>query len=70
MGFTNSAETVRFYYDDKKSRITKKDLKNEIKRRKRYHKALLSIYNESFKQEYLDLIADNSKRLLVLRELL
>jgi hypothetical protein len=71
LNLTNSVEIVRLSNDkQKKWKITKKDLKDEIKRRKKYHKSLLSVYNESFKQEHLDLLANNSKQLLVLREFL
>lgn len=56
--------------DENKTKLSKRDLKDEIKRRKKHHKALVSIYNESFQEEYLDLIADNSKKLSYLRALL
>lgn len=54
----------------KNIKITKKDLKKEIKKRKKYHRSLLSTYNESFENTYLDKIAYNSKRLSDLRKLL
>lgn len=56
--------------DESKVKISKKDLKDEIKRRKKYHKSLLNIYNESFNHKYLELIAENSGKLSYLRELL
>jgi hypothetical protein len=68
---TNSVKTIEISDKDlKKAKITKKNLKSEIKRKKKYHKFLLGTYNESFKQEHLDLLAQNSKQLLALRELL
>lgn len=56
--------------DENKTKISKKDLKDEIKRRKKHHKALLSTYNESFSPLYLELIAENSAKLSYLRWLL
>lgn len=56
--------------NNKNFKITKKDLKKEIKKRKKYHRSLLSTYNESFDKKYLDKIAYNSKRLSDLRNLL
>lgn len=53
-----------------KFKVTKKDLKTEIKQRKKYHKSLLSIYNEWFDPKYLELIQSNSNRLSSLRKLL
>lgn len=66
---TDWVTTIRLP-DENKIKISKKDLKDEIKRRKKHHKALLSIYNESFDSEYLNLIQENSARLTRLRELL
>lgn len=54
----------------KNLKVTKKDLKEEIKKRKKYHKSLLTIYNESFDQKYLDLIAFNSQRISDLKNIL
>lgn len=56
--------------NEKNTKISKKDLKKEIKRRKKHHRVLLSIYNESFEAKYLTLISDNSAKLSNLRELL
>lgn len=66
---TDEITTIRLV-DENKPKLSKKDLKDEIKRRKKHHKALLSIYNESFEEKYLELIADNSSKLTKLRELL
>lgn len=41
------------------SKKDKKILKTEIRRRKRYHKGLLSLYNKDFDTQYLDLITSN-----------
>ncbi len=54
--------------ENKKYKVTKKDLKEEIKKRKKYHKSLLSTYNESFDQKYLELIAFNSQRISDLKK--
>jgi hypothetical protein len=43
-------------------------LKNEIKKRKKYHKLLLEQYNASFEQKTLDLISENSLILTNLRK--
>ncbi len=56
--------------NNKNFKVTKKDLKNEIKKRKKYHRSLLSTYNKSFDNKYLEKIAYNSKRLSDLRNLL
>lgn len=66
---TNSVTTIRLT-DDKKEKLTKKELKNEIKRRKKYHKSLVTAYNESFSEEYLSLIQENSRQLTAFRALL
>lgn len=65
----NEVTTIRLA-DDNKEKISKKELKDEIKRRKKHHKALMAIYNENFEEHYLELIAQNSERLTNLRELL
>ena len=52
----------------KKVVITKKELKTEIKKRKKYHKNLLEKYNEWFDEKYLNLISENSLILSSLRE--
>lgn len=63
-----------FYRDDAAARftssqkVTKKSLKNEIKKRKKYHKLLLEQYNASFEQKTLDLISENSLILTNLRK--
>ena len=49
-------------------KVTKKSLKNEIKKRKKYHKLLLEQYNASFEQKTLDLISENSLILTNLRK--
>lgn len=45
--------------DIKKTISYKKILKKEIRDRKRYHKSLLSIYNNNFNEKYLNLIRKN-----------
>lgn len=55
--------------DKKIVKITKKDLKDELKRRKKYHKWLLAVYNESFSEETLEKIQENSQIISKLREL-
>lgn len=51
-----------------KVNLTKKDLKNEIKKRKKYHKTLLENYNKNFEKKYFDLIVENSLILSNLRQ--
>ena len=67
---TNSYTTKKEKDNNKKLKVTKKDLKQEIKKRKKYHRSLLSTYNQSFKQEHLDMLAFNSKRISELKKLL
>jgi hypothetical protein len=43
-------------------------LKDEIKKRKKYHKLLLEEYNLTFEQKTLDLISENSLILTNLRK--
>ena len=49
-------------------KVTKKSLKDEIKKRKKYHKLLLEEYNLTFEQKTLDLISENSLILTNLRK--
>lgn len=50
-----------------KKDLTKKEIKVEIKKRKKYHKSLLEKYNESFEEKYLNMISKNSQYLSKLR---
>lgn len=61
--FTTPKISVTFW----KVKMTKKDLKTEIKKRKKYHKDLLLKYNEFFDEKYLNLISENSLILSNLR---
>lgn len=56
-----------FLADTSKWNFKKRDLKKEIKKRKKYHKTLLEKYNESFDEKYLNLISENSLILSSLR---
>lgn len=47
--------------------INRKTLKNEIKKRKKYHRYLLEEYNKSFEEKFLPLIQENS---LILTEMI
>ena len=49
-------------YREKESKLNsreKKILKKQIQKRKKYHKNLLSLYNEWFDAKYLDMISKN-----------
>ena len=47
--------------------MTKREIKVEINKRKKYHKSLLEKYNESFDEKYLNMISKNSQYLSKLR---
>lgn len=51
-----------------KVNFTKKDLKKEIKKRKKYHRVLLEKYNKNFEKKYFNLIKENSLILTNLRK--
>ena len=72
VGSANSSKTIDSWDNanstTKKVVITKKELKTEIKKRKKYHKNLLEKYNEWFDEKYLNLISENSLILSSLRE--
>jgi len=55
-------KTIDNYIGNKKSLNSKnkKILKKEIQNRKKYHKNLVSIYNQNFDNNYLELIKNNS----------
>lgn len=47
--------------------LSKRDIKSEIKKRKKYHRNLLEKYNDGFEEKYLNLISENSLILTSLR---
>lgn len=47
-----------------------KTLKKEIQNKKKYHKNLISMYNISFDNHYLDLIKENSLQIQFLEKLI
>lgn len=47
--------------------LSKRDIKSEIKKRKKYHRNLLEKYNNGFEEKYLNLISENSLILTSLR---
>lgn len=42
---------------------SKKMLKKELKRKKRFHRSLVAKYNETFNEKYLELIQTNSEKI-------
>lgn len=61
----NSSEIIS---ETKIWKVTKKEIKREIKNRKRYHKNLLEKYNSNFDKKILDFIQENSLILTKLRK--
>lgn len=55
-----SKDTVKWITDIKNKKLSKKELKEEIKKKKRYHKLLLDAYQKDLKNMILlDLITKN-----------